>query len=127
MADTVTFVDLSISTGNGIEPLYFASNSGTVEAEFVNNGSSLAGRDLNVFNNSTVNNLLDLTNPTVRDELGVSLEDLTRTGGTPAWRYEVTQPLGKFAESQGYNGILAPSAQADGGVNLILFGSKGVK
>lgn len=107
--------------------LYFASNAGTVEAEFVNNGSSLVGRDLNAFPDSSVNNLLDLTDPVVRERLGVSLEDLTRTGGTPAWRYEVTQPLGKFAQSQGYNGILAPSAQADGGVNLILFSSKGVK
>lgn len=114
-------------TAPGQGGLYFASNAGTVEAEFVNNGSSLAGRELNVFHNSSINNLLDLTDPAVRGDLGVSLEDLTRTGGTPAWRYEVTQPLGKFAESQGYNGILAPSAQADGGVNLILFGSKGVR
>lgn len=114
-------------TARGQGGLYFASNARTVEAEFVNNGSSLVGRDLNVFEDSSPSNLLDLTDPSVRAELGVSLEDLTRTGGTPSWRYEVTQPLGAFAESRGYNGILAPSAQADGGANLILFSSKGVK
>jgi hypothetical protein len=77
-----------------------------VEAEFVNNGSSLAGRDLNVFPNSSVDNLLDLTDPAVRDGLGVSLEDITRTGGTTPWRYEVTQPLGAFAEA---NALMASS------------------
>jgi RES domain-containing protein len=114
-------------TAPGQGGLYFASNTQTVNAEFVNNGSSLIGRDLNVFPNSSVNNLLDLTNPAVRDGLGVSLQDLTRTGGTQSWRYEVTQPLGAYAQTNGFNGIIAPSAQADGGVNLILFGKKGVK
>jgi RES domain-containing protein/LysM repeat protein len=114
-------------TAPGQGGLYFASNAGTVEAEFVNNGSSLVGRDVNVFPNSSVNNLLDLTDPAVREGLGVSLQDLTRTGGTSAWRYEVTQPLGAYAQAKGFNGIIAPSAQADGGVNLILFGAKGVR
>ncbi|MET3653919.1 two-partner secretion domain-containing protein [Dyella japonica] len=114
-------------TAPGQAGLYFASNAGTVEAEFVNNNSSLIGRDLNVFSNSSVNNLLDLTDPAVRNELGVSLEDIARTGGTAAWRYEVTQPLGAYAQFKNYNGIIAPSAQADGGVNLILFDAKGVK
>jgi RES domain-containing protein len=77
--------------------------------------------------NSSVNGLLDLTNPAVRQNLGVSLGDLTRTGGTRAWRYEVTQPLGAFAQKNGYNGIVAPSAQADGGLNVILFNAKGVE
>ncbi|WP_264946679.1 RES family NAD+ phosphorylase [Sphingomonas canadensis] len=114
-------------TAPGQGGLYFASNARTVEAEFVNNGSSLTGRTLHSFQESSVDNLLDLTNPATRDDLGVSLGDLTRTGGTSAWRYEVTQPLGAFAQRNGYSGIIAPSAQADGGVNLILFGSKGVR
>jgi len=63
----------------------------------------------------------------VRNDLGVSLEDLVRTGGSQEWRYEVTNPLGRYAEDSGYNGIIAPAAQADGGVNLIIFDSSLVK
>ena len=93
----------------------------------MNNGSSLAGRTLHAFPESAIDNLLDLSNPVTRKQLGVSLGDIARTGGTSAWRYEVTQPLGAYAQRNGYSGIIAPSAQADGGVNLILFGSKGVR
>jgi RES domain-containing protein len=114
-------------TAPGQGGLYFGSGGRIVEAEFVGNGSSLAGQQLHAFPNSSVNGLLDLTNPAVRQNLGVSLGDLTRTGGTRAWRYEVTQPLGAFAQKNGYNGIIAPSAQADGGLNVILFSAKGVK
>jgi RES domain-containing protein len=114
-------------TAPGQGGLYFSSNAKTVEAEFTNNGSSLIGRDLNVFPNSSVSNLLDLTNPDTLDALDVSLGDITRTGGTAAWRYEVTQQLGQYAQANGFNGIIAPSAQADGGVNLILFNPNGVK
>jgi RES domain-containing protein len=114
-------------TAPGQGGLYFASGSRIVEAEFVNTGSSLAGRTLHAFPQSAVDNLLDLSNPMTRRQLGVSLADVTRTGGTSAWRYQVTQPLGAYAQRNGYSGIIAPSAQADGGVNLILFGPKGVR
>lgn len=90
----------------------------------MNNGSSLAGKTVFSFQDVTAPNLLDLSNASVRNMLGVSLEDITRTGGDPAWRYEVTQPLGAWAQENGYQGIIAPSAQADGGVNLILFNTK---
>lgn len=76
----------------------------------MNNGSSLVGRDLNIFTKSSVDNLLDLTNPTMRNELGVSLDDLTWTGSNKARNYEVTQPLGRYAQLMGYNGIIVPSA-----------------
>jgi RES domain-containing protein len=114
-------------TAPGQGGLYFSSNAQTVEAEFVGNGSSLAGRTMYSFPQTSVGNLLDLTDPVTRAQLGISLQDITRTGGTSAWRYELTQPLGAFAEHNGYSGIIVPSAQADGGVNLVLFGSKGVR
>lgn len=114
-------------TAPGQGGLYFASNARTVEAEFLNNGSSLINRTLHSFSSSSVDNLLDLSSPVQRQQLGISLNDLTRTGGTEAWRYEVTQQLGAFAQKNGYSGIIAPSAQADGSVNLILFGNKGVR
>ncbi|MCI8508953.1 MAG: RES family NAD+ phosphorylase [Lachnospiraceae bacterium] len=41
--------------------------------------------------------------------------------------YDVTHAIGRYAYSNGYNGIIAPSARADGGANIILFNTKGVK
>jgi filamentous hemagglutinin len=114
-------------TASGQGGLYFASGERVVEAEFVNNGSSLNGKVVHDFPNSSVSDLLDLTNPAARQGLGLSLSDLTRTGGTTSWRYEFTQPVGAWAEQNGYRGIIAPSAQADGGVNVILFNAKGVR
>ncbi|MFA7293735.1 MAG: DUF637 domain-containing protein, partial [Rhodocyclaceae bacterium] len=114
-------------TAPGQGGLYFGTGEHVVEAEFVNNGASLAGKQMHSFSNSTVSNLLNLSNPATRDALGVSLGDLTRTGGTQAWRYEVTQPLGSWAQQNGYKGIVAPSAQADGGVNVILFYGNSLK
>ena len=114
-------------TGPGQGGLYFATGEHVVEAEFVNNGGSLVGTKMHAFPNATVPNLLDISNPAVRESLGVSLGDLTRTGGAQAWRYEVTQPMGSWAEQNGYNGIIVPSAQANGGVNLIIFDAKWVK
>ena len=93
----------------------------------MNNGASLVGKRMHSFQNSTVSDLLDLSNPLTRETLGVSLRDLTRTGGTQGWRYEVTQPLGSWAQQNGYRGIIAQSAQTDGGVNLILFDAKSLK
>lgn len=114
-------------TAPGQGGLYFATGEHVVQAEFVNNGGSLVGKQMHSFPNVTVTDLLDLSNPTVRESLGVSLEDLTRTGGTQSWRYEVTHPLGSWAQQNGYRGVIAPSAQADGGVNLILFDAMGLK
>jgi hypothetical protein len=114
-------------TGPGQGGLYFATGEHVVEAEFVKNGGSLAGTQMHAFPNTSVSNLLDVSNATVRDSLGITLQDLTRTGGTQAWRYEVTQPLGSWAQQNGYKGIIAPSAQANGGVNLIIFDAIGVK
>ena len=66
-----------------------------------------------VTKNIKVNNVLDLTNSTVRSQLGVSLEQLT--GGS----YKYTHALGDFARGQGYGGILFPSARAKGTTNFV--------
>ena len=39
--------------------------------------------------------------------------------------YDVTHAIGRYAYSNGYNGIIAPSARADGGINIIIFNAKG--
>lgn len=75
-----------------------------------------------VSNNVVVNNVLDLPNPAARQALGITLEQLTQsTHGGDA--YKVTQALSAWAREQGYQTILAPSAQAKGG--LISFGRLG--
>ena len=68
-----------------------------------------------------LNNVLDFTKPEIRDQLGVSLKDLTRTGDGPDI-YSVTHQVGTWAKAQGYDGILAPSARNPTGTNLISFG-----
>lgn len=34
--------------------------------------------------------------------------------------------IGRFAEANGYQGIIAPSARAEGGVNVIVWGTEGI-
>lgn len=111
-------------TGEGEGGLYFSSSQYISESEILNNGGSMDGKQMWLFTNSQVSNLLDLTDPAIQKAWGVTLKDLTRTGGSQEWRYEFTQPLGTQAKQMGYRGIIAPSAQADGGVNVILFGPR---
>ena len=66
-------------------------------------------------------NMLDISNPSVRSQLGISLESIVGEG------YDVTHAIGRYAYSNGYDGIIAPSARADGGINIILFNAKGMK
>ncbi len=103
-------------SARGEGALYFSTNSRTVIQEL--GGSFVGGRTMDTFN-VRLGNLLDLSNPVVRSKLGVSLDDLVRTSGDDI--YDVTHQLGRFAREQGYGGIIAPSARADGGLNLILF------
>jgi RES domain-containing protein len=112
-----------VCTGPGQGGLYFGTGERIVEAEV---GGSLVGKQLHSFD-SRVSDLLDLSSVATRNKLGVTLDDITRTGGTQAWRYELTQPVGAWAQQNGYRGIIAPSAQASGGLNVILFEAKGVK
>ena len=59
-------------------------------------------------------NVLDLTNPTVRQQLGISLESITGDS------YQLTQSIGDIAR-QRYDGILVPSARQAGATNLVIF------
>ncbi len=59
-------------------------------------------------------NVLDLTNPTVRQQLGVSLEDLTGDS------YHVTQAIGDRARRE-YDGLIVPSARHHGSTNIVIF------
>jgi len=103
-------------TGPGQGGLYLSSGKNIVRAEM----GSMRGMKMHSFD-VKASNLLDLTNPAVRQKIGAKLNDLVRNSGTKAWDYQVTQPLGRWAKQHGYRGIIAPSAQADGGVNILLF------
>ncbi len=104
------------SVGNGA--VYAGTAPATAAAEVQSygplGGVTLYSREV------VVNNVLDLTNPAARQALGVTLEDLTQSmhGGAS---YEATQRISAWARQQGYNAILAPSAQTSIGANLISF------
>ncbi len=68
-----------------------------------------------------IDNLLDVSNPSVRKQLGVTLDDIVGNS------YDVTHKIGEFAKANGYSGVVTPSARADGGLNVILFSDKSVK
>ena len=108
-------------TESGVPGLHFSSGEKIVKAE-------LGNYDVFDFSNRTMysydvrlSNMLDVSNPSVRSQLGISLESIVGEG------YDVTHAIGRYAYSNGYNGIIAPSARADGGINIILFNAKGVK
>jgi len=61
----------------------------------------------------SVDNILDLTNPSVRRQLGIDLSDITGDS------YFIPQALGDFSRGR-YNGLLVPSARQPGTSHLIL-------
>jgi filamentous hemagglutinin len=103
---------------SGIGALYSGTTAPTAAAE-VSSYGPLSGRVL-VTNSVVMNNVLDLTNPAARQALGVSLSDITQAehGGSA---YSATQRISAWARDQGYQGILAPSAQSSSGGNLVSF------
>lgn len=108
-------------TESGVLGLYFSSGEKIVKAE-------LGNYDVFDFSNRTMyqydvrlTNMLDVSNPSVRSQLNISLESIIGES------YDVTHAIGRYAYSNGYNEIIAPSARADGGINIILFNAKGVK
>ena len=71
-----------------------------------------------VSKNVKVNNVLDLTNPAVRKQLGISLEQITSND------YLYTQALGDFARGR-YSGLLVPSARQAGTSHLVILPGTG--
>ena len=105
-------------TESGVPGLYFSSGEKIVKAE-------LGNYDVFDFSSRTMysydvrlTNMLDVSNPSVRSQLGISLESIVGES------YDVTHAIGRYAYSNGYNGIIAPSARADGGINIILFNTR---
>lgn len=97
----------------GTGALYTGKNGDTVVAElrfYLGNDAAI-----NPISKVTkVDKMLDLTNPSIRESLGVSLNDITGDS------YAITQAIGDLARYK-YNGIIAPSARLPGGVNIVFF------
>ena len=101
-------------TEAGVPGLYFSSGEKIVKAELGNyDVFDFSGRTMYMYD-VKLTNMLDVSNPSVRSQLGISLESILGES------YDVTHSIGRYAYSNGYNGIIAPSARADGGVNIIL-------
>ena len=64
---------------------------------------------------------LYLTNPRVIASLGVQIEELLIKISANNHAYDVTQLIGEIARSKGYDAILYPSAQVEGGTSILLF------
>ncbi len=90
----------------GEDALFFGSSK---EGNF----QELAHWDVKVEGNTTTfvykeiqsTNLLDLTNPVVRDKIGISLDQITNNS------YEFTDVIGTWARDKKYSGIIYPSAR----------------
>ena len=102
----------------GIPGLYFSSSERIVKAELANYDTFVFMDRTTYSYNAKLTNMLDVTNPTTRLQLNINLNDII------ANTYETTHKIGNYAYKSGYNGIIAPSARADGGVNIILFNTK---
>ena len=70
-----------------------------------------------------IGGVLDLTNPAALKALGVTREQIVRSSHGVDGAYDQTQRIARWARKQGYNAILAPSAQNRSGANLITFDS----
>lgn len=101
-------------SGKGRGAVYGGTSQQTAYKEISHYPGSVEGR-IPVSRNVELDNVLDLTDPAVRQRLRVSLNDITGDS------YQRTQPIGDWARGLGYNGILAPSARNKDGSNLIIF------
>nr|WP_255350086.1 RES family NAD+ phosphorylase [Erwinia sp. 9145] len=101
-------------TDVGSGGVYGANSKKTALAEVTHWKVDLSTREL-TSKKVQLNNVLDLTRRDVRDQLGISLKDITGK------EYDVTHQVGAWAKIQGYDGILAPSARNLTGTNLISF------
>ncbi|MGN6230676.1 MAG: RES family NAD+ phosphorylase [Trinickia sp.] len=99
-------------TKPGLGGVYGADSPATALAEVNHYKVDLSNREL-ISKDVTLNSVLDLTDPQVREQLGVSLSDITGNS------YDATHRLGDWASDNGYDGILAPSARDASGANLI--------
>ena len=100
-------------SGPGKGAVYGSTSRETALAEVEHYG--VADGRVSVSKDVSLKNVLDLTDPATRRQLGVTLEQINGNS------YAVTQKIGDLARTSGYDGILAPSARNVGGSNLVIF------
>jgi RES domain-containing protein len=100
-------------SGPGQGAIYGATSPETAFAEIEHYG--LVADRVPVSKTVKFENVLDLTNPAVRRQINVKLDQITGDS------YKLTQKVGDWARTNGYDGILAPSARDSNGSNLIIF------
>lgn len=100
-------------SGPGKGAVYGGTSPQTALAE-INHYGAAAGR-VPVSKDVKLNNVLDLTDPKVRRELNIGIDDISGDS------YTTTHAIGDMARANGYDGILAPSARDPGGKNLVIF------
>ncbi|NJC48605.1 UNVERIFIED_ORG: filamentous hemagglutinin [Xanthomonas campestris] len=102
----------------GVGAIYAGTTSQTAAAEIASY-SALEGTVL-VSRKFVVPNVLDLTDPIALRALGLNKIQITNsTHGAEA--YIIPQRISGWARDQGYEAILAPSAQKPNGVNMVSF------
>ena len=111
-------------SGPGVGSIYSGTSVQTAAAEV------MSYRDLSigvfkpkslVAGDVRIDNVLDLTDPAALKALGVTKDQITKSSHGVNGAYTHTQRIAEWAREQGYNGILAPSAQNKSGTNLITF------
>jgi len=101
-------------TGVGRGGIYSGTSKEAVLGELAHYGVA-PSKVAWVSKNISVDNVLDLTNSSVRKQLGITLDQITGDS------YKYTQGLGDLLRSRGYNGVLFPSARASGTSNFVEF------
>ncbi|MFA0960743.1 hypothetical protein AB9P05_02945 [Roseivirga sp. BDSF3-8] len=105
----------------GEDALYFSSSKEGNTQELTHWGKEIEGNTTTfLYRNIDAEGLLDLTNPKVRKQLGISLDQITNES------YEFSHILGSWSQRR-YKGIIAPSARGVSDnlyfVNIVIFNS----
>ena len=84
-------------TEKGVPGLYFSSGEEIVKAELGNYDVTDFSNRINNSYDVKLTNMLDVSNPSIRKKLGVSLDSIVGES------YDVTHAIGRYAYSNGYN------------------------
>ena len=104
-------------TGEGQGGVYAGTTQETALKE-VTQGNRPLRNKIPIQKKVRLNNVLDLTDPKVRKQIGVTKKDITSTDLKT--KYIKTHKIGEWAKKHGYDGILAPSARNLGGSNIVI-------
>lgn len=107
-------------SGPGVGSIYSGTAVETAAAEVASYSqfSSYLNPRVLVAGDLRIGGVLDLTDPSVRRALGVTRNQIVQSSHGVNGSYDQTQRIARWAREQGYNAILAPSAQNRSGHKL---------